>query len=321
MTRTLTVRLANWIGDVVLSLPALHLLESHGHALHLYGKGWAPTLLSGYRWPVTVRAPQLGDRIDQLKALAREQRAKDAAFSHRINALAMPNSFSSAAELALAGFRVSGYGRDGRSLLLKQRQRPGPEVHELQSFWQLACGLLGVVECVPPVRIDMQLAPAAVERAQGLVHERCWRDGYVCIAPFAVGTLNKLSKKWPAFPDFVRELAREGAPMAICPGPGELDEARRLYPAAQIVEDLPLDAYAALLKGARLVVANDTGPAHLAAGVGAPLVSVLGPTRVEQWAPWGPNVTVLSRRPDFPPLDEVLAVALARLASTQQATP
>ena len=314
MSAGLTVRLANWIGDVVLGLPALRLLEQHGRALHLYGRGWAPTLLSGYAWPVTVRAHRLDDRIRQLKVLAREQRTLDRSLAREVDALTLPNSFSSAAEMRLAGFRVSGYAGDGRSLLLRQRQVPDPGVHALQSFWQLACGLLKL-DLPAPQRIDMKLAPAALERARSLVQQRGWRDGYVCIAPFAVGTMHKLPKKWPAFPDFVRELAREGLPVVICPGPGELDEARALYPAAQIVEDLPLDAYAALLKGARLVVANDTGPAHLAAGVGAPLVSVLGPTRVDQWAPWGPTVTVLSRRPDFPALDEVLGVARARLTS------
>ena len=317
MSHALVVRLCNWIGDVVLSLPALRLLEDHGHALHVYGKGWAPTLLSGYAWPVCKRAGTLGQRVDQLQELRRTLAGADPAWRRRVNALAMPNSFSSALELRLAGFQVSGYARDGRSLLLRQRQQPDPTQHALQSFWRLACGLLHLDLPVPD-RIDMQLAPAALQRAQALVQQRGWRDGYVCIAPFAVGTVHKLPKKWPAFPDFVRELGRAGLPLVICPGPGELDEARGLYLAAQIVEDLPLDAYAALLKGAQLVVANDTGPAHLAAGVGAPLVSVLGPTRVEQWAPWGPNVTVLSRRPDFPPLDEVLAVARGRLGSTVQ---
>ena len=316
MSAALTVRLANWIGDVVLGLPALRLLEQHGRALHLYGKRWAPTLLSGYAWPVTVRAHRLDDRIRQLSVLAREQRTLDRSPAREVDALTLPNSFSSAAELRLAGFRVSGYAGDGRSLLLRQRQVPQLGVHALQSFWQLACGLLKL-DLPAPQRIDMKLAPSALERADALVHARGWRDGHVCIAPFAVGTMHKLPKKWPAFPAFVRELARDGLPVVICPGPGELDEARALYPAAQIVEDLPLDAYAALLKGARLVVANDTGPAHLAAGVGAPLVSVLGPTRVEQWAPWGPNVTVLSRCPDFPSLDEVLGVARARLMPTR----
>ena len=314
MSHALVVRLCNWIGDVVLSLPALQLLEDHGQALHVYGKGWAPTLLSGYAWPVHTRAATLGRRVDQLQALRRSLAQADPGFHPGTNALATPNSFSSALELRLAGFRVSGYARDGRSLLLHQRHRPDPALHAMQSFWQLACGLLQL-DLAPPQRIDMKLAPSALERARTLANQRGWRDGYLCIAPFAAGTVHKLPKKWPAFPDFVRELARDGLPTVICPGPGELNEARALYPAAQIVEDLPLDAYAALLKGARLVVANDTGPAHLAAGVGAPLVSVLGPTRVEQWAPWGPNVTVLSRRPGFPPLDEVLAVARARLGT------
>lgn len=312
MTQALAVRLCNWIGDVVLSLPALRLLEDHGHALHLYGKGWAPTLLTGYAWPVLPRAKVLKDRIAQLAALKRTLAAAEPAIDVRINALAMPNSFSSALELRLAGFKVSGYARDGRSLLLRQRQRPGPAPHALQAFWQLACGLLGV-EQPPPERIDMQLAPAAVERAQALVRERGWGDGHVCVAPFAAGTVHKLPKKWPAFPAFVEAIAAEGLPIVICPGPGEIDEARALYPGAQIVEDLPLDAYAALLKDARLVVANDTGPGHLAAGVGAPLVSVLGPTKAAQWAPWGPTVEVVQRWPQWPSIDEVLERARGRL--------
>jgi len=54
---------------------------------------------------------------------------------------------------------------------------------------------------------------------------------------------------------------------------------------------------AALLKHARIVVSRDSGPAHLAAAVGAPLVCLMGqcdpihsPTR---WAPIGPNVRTL----------------------------
>jgi heptosyltransferase-2 len=313
MTRTLTVRVANWIGDVVLGVPALRLLEAHGCALHLYGKGWVPTLLSGYRWPVTVREPMLVDRIAQLRRLARAQRSQDSSFSQRINALTMPNSFSSAAELRLAGFRVSGYADDGRSLLLAQRQRPRLDVHTLQSFWQLACGLVGI-EREPPARIDLQIAPAALDRAHALVRERGWQDGYLCVAPFATGVMVRYSKKWSRFPDFVQAIARDGLPVVVCPGPGEIDEARAAYPQAEVVENLPLDTYAALLQGARVVVANDTGPAHMAAAVGAPLVSVLGPTRVAQWAPWGPNVTVLSDYPEFPSLERVLVTTRRMLS-------
>jgi len=160
----------------------------------------------------------------------------------------------------------------------------------------------------------MRVAPAALERAQALVRARGWHDGYLCIAPFATGVMVRWSKKWPRFPDFVQAIARDGLPIVVCPGPGEADEARSAYPQAQVVENLPLDTYAALLQGARVVVANDTGPAHVAAAVGAPLVSVLGPTRVAQWAPWGPNVTALSDYPEFPALERVLETTRPLLA-------
>jgi heptosyltransferase-2 len=310
----LVVRLCNWIGDVVLSLPALRLLQAHGFDLHLYGKAWAPTLLSGYDWAVTTRAKRFGDRVRQLATLKRSLAELDPSIDRRINALAMPNSFSSALELRLAGFKTSGYARDGRSLLLHQRQRHGAAPHALESFWSLACTVVGQ-ELPAPARIEMQLAESAVRDAHEIVISHGWSSGYVCIAPFAAGTVHKQPKKWPGFPAFVQQLARLGLPIVICPGPGELDEARALYPGAQIVDGLPLDTYAALLRGSRLVVANDTGPAHIAAGVGAPLVSVLGPTKIEQWAPWGPSVTIVSQRPAWPDVERVLDVARARLAA------
>jgi heptosyltransferase-2 len=313
MTTPLVVRLCNWIGDVVLSLPALRLLETHGHELHLYGKGWAPTLLSGTGWPVLVRDKTLATRVSQLKQLRGSLR--QASSQRRIAALAMPNSFSSALELRLAGFQVSGYARDGRSLLLARRLKPGSGQHAAESFWTLACEMTG--QTLPmPERLALPIADTA--RAQGLriAHEQAGSDGYICIAPFAAGTVHKLPKKWPRFPEFVQQLAREGLPILICPGPGEVEEARSLYPQARIVENVPLDAYAALLAGSRLVVANDTGPAHIAAAVGAPLISVLGPTKVEQWSPWGPNVTVLSQRPDWPALEDVLLTACRQLGQS-----
>ena len=310
--RPLIVRLCNWIGDVVLGLPALQRLQAGGYQLHLYGKGWAPTLLSGYGWPVTVRASTLRERVQQLTAMRHQHAALDAGMAQRSNALAMPNSFSSALELRLAGLRVAGVARDGRSLLLAQRIAPGAGPHALQSFWALADGLLGS-SGAPPADIGFQIAAPARQRAQALVAARGWAGGYVCIAPFAAGTVHKMDKRWPGFPDLARRLVAMGQTVVVCPGPGEADEAHRAYPGAQVVADLPLDAYAALLQGSRLVIANDTGPGHIAAATGAPLISVLGPTRVAQWRPWGSNVTWLSARPDWPGMAQVMAAVQARL--------
>ena len=316
-SRPLIVRLCNWIGDVVLGLPALQRLQDAGYSLHLYGKGWAPTLLSGYDWPVTVRAQTLCQRVRQLKAIS-QQSAIEPGFDRRVFALAMPNSFSSALELRLAGFSVAGFATDGRSPMLGQRiaQIKGP--HALESFWALAGGLIGGpgrLDQGPPASIHMRIASAARRRAQALGAERGWtaaRGGYVCIAPFAAGTVHKLDKRWPGFPELARRLCAGGQTVVVCPGPGELELAQSAYPQADVVENLPLDDYAALLQGSRGVIANDTGPGHIAAATGAPLISVLGPTKVEQWRPWGPNITLLSARPDWPTVDQVEAAARSR---------
>lgn len=317
--RPLIVRLCNWIGDVVLSLPALELLEAQGYELTLYGKGWAPTLLSGYPWPVHVRAGTLKERVRQLAALRAACQARDGGFGSRVNALVMPNSFSSVLEMRLAGLKVAGYARDGRSLMLSRRLAGPQGPHALEHFLTLAAGLAGV-PVQPPEAIGFRLAPAAQARADAVVRERGWQRGYVCIAPFAAGTVHKQNKRWPGFPALVERLAAAGHTLVICPGPGEeLAEARSRYPQAQVVEALPLDAYAALLRGSRLVLANDTGPGHIAAAVGAPLLSVLGPTKVDQWRAWGPTVRLLTAAQGWPEVEQVLAAAEQALADSRAA--
>ena len=311
------VRLCNWIGDVVLSLPALELLEAHGYALHLYGKAWMPSLLSGYEWPMTVRAASLRDRVSQLKGIRQQYFGSGSPLiqgRRSPQALAMPNSFSSALELRLAGLTVSGYARDGRSLLLAQRQKPGPEPHALESFWRLAGQFVGDASIgLPPANIRFKLRPGAIELAQHLAQSHGLGTDYVCIAPFASGTVHKQSKKWPGFSELVSKMVSSGVKVVVCPGPGEEQDAAALYGGAICLSDVPLDVYAVLLSQASLVVANDTGPAHIAAAVGAPLISVLGPTQVALWRPWGETVKVISRHPVWPSVQEIWEQVVAHL--------
>jgi heptosyltransferase II len=293
----LAVRLCNWIGDVVLSLPALQLLSDSGYDLHLYGKGWAPNLLSAYPWPVTVRKGSWSERKAQVQAMRASQ------------GLTFPNSFSGALDLRLAGLPVTGYANDGRSFLLKHRlSLPSKTEHALLWMWQLAAHHIQANRrfCVPapPVNIDMHVAPSADKAAIELILAyglQC----YVCIAPFATGKMYGHDKKWPHFSEFVQRMKAEGVQVVVCPGPGEEVEARAVYSDALLLPDVPLDVYAALLKRAALVVANDTGPAHIAAAVGTPLISILGPTPLAHWRPWGEQVQVISCWPSWPSSDDV----------------
>src|SRR3990167_11474953 len=150
--RPLIVRLRNWGGDVILGVPALHLLQSHGYQPVLVGKGWARPLLAGEGWPTHARPGPLRERVAQLRALRREARALDAGFDRRENALGLPTSFSGALEMRLAGLKAVGYAQEARGLLLRRAEPITYDGHALTSYWELACRFLRV-EAPPPERI------------------------------------------------------------------------------------------------------------------------------------------------------------------------
>jgi ADP-heptose:LPS heptosyltransferase len=80
------------------------------------------------------------------------------------------------------------------------------------------------------------------------------------------------------------------------------DEVRRLLPAGAAVLDTvglaPLLPLMALLTRLSLLVTPDTGPMHLAAALGTPLVALFGPSSPERWGPFSPNARVV--RVDLP---------------------
>ena len=305
--RPLIVRLRNFVGDTVLSLPALRLLEQHGYRLELVGKGWARGLLEAEGWPVHVRPGRLRERVAQLRELRRRLKAEEPAFDRRANMLLFPYAFSAALDARLAGLKAEGHAGDGRSWLM-QRGHPRREGrHTLVEYWELACDFLGV-QAEPPADIRMPVSDAQRELARALLAAQGVTPGrFVLICPFANGRVEFLDRSWPAFPDFVRRLHAAGRQVVIVPGPAEVDGAKQLYPDATRLEGVPLGVYNALLQAAGVVVANDTGPAHMAAGVGARLLSVLGPTDPARWAPWGSTVTVMRRWPGWSSVDEVLS--------------
>lgn len=306
-SRPLVVRLRNWVGDVILGVPALRLLREHGYALELVGKGWAPALLAGEGWPVHVRPSGLRERVAQLRGLRRSAVAADPGFNQRRNALVLPTSFSGALEMRLAGLRAVGYAQEARGWLLARAEPITYGGHALTSYWELACRFLGIEVASPPARIALVTRPEDQSSADALLAERAVKPGFIVICPFAGGQFEKQDKTWPAFSEFTRELLAHGYSVVACPGPGEEPIVTTQHAGVHMLPGVRLGVYGGLLRRAALVVSNDTGPAHLAAAVDTPVLSVLGPTRPEQWAPWGPQVRTVRRWPEWPRVDEVLA--------------
>jgi ADP-heptose:LPS heptosyltransferase len=91
-------------------------------------------------------------------------------------------------------------------------------------------------------------------------------------------------------------LAEEGRRAVVTGGPGERALTAQVAGSAGIDLGAKLDfaGLAGVLEGASVVVSGNTGPAHLAAAVGTPVVSIFAPVvPAERWRPWGVASVVL----------------------------
>lgn len=311
----LIVRLRNWVGDVVLALPMLQRLAAAGFDLRLVGKGWARDLLAGEGWPVHGLPATTRERIALLRRLRAEARMAGTG-TRPIDALCLPDSFSSALDFRLAGLRALGHAWEGRGWLLARAVPRQRGLHEGEVYWRLGDALLG--QALPaPGRVQLHTTTAQQQQARALLAAKGVAPGFVVVCPFSGGTWNGQEKNWPGFADFVAHaLPRLGRPVLVLPGPGAEEAlARERYAGALLLPGVGLGVYAALLRDAALMISNDTGPGHLAAAVGTPLVSVLGPSDPTLWRPWGERVQVLGGHGLWPAAEEVLAAAAAQLGA------
>jgi lipopolysaccharide heptosyltransferase II len=127
--------------------------------------------------------------------------------------------------------------------------------------------------------------------------------GLVPPRPYAVlmpGT-NWATKQWP-----VERFAALVAPLrerlkleaVVAGGPDTTDLAARIPGATNLAGKTNLRQLVALLERAALVVANDSGPMHVAAALGRPLVTPYGPTNPVRTGPYGRAESVV--RLDIP---------------------
>ena len=312
--RPLIARIRNFIGDVVLLIPALERLQTAGYDLHLVGKPWATSLLSAYGWPVTRYPKGFSQRRATLRYVAEPLRALDSGFASRINAITFATSFSSALDMRAAGLKPFGYAVEGRSLLLSKSVPIVYGEHALESYWRLTSYFLND-HAPPPSTVALRISAAADLAAVSALNAAGVQPGYIVLVPFAGGTFEKLDKKWPQFAALASALMSTGRDIVMAPGPDEMDAARAICPTAKLLPKLELGPYAAVLRDAALTISNDTGPGHMAASVGGKLLSVLGPTKIEQWGPRGPRVTVVQRYPEWPSVGMVAERASSLLAA------
>jgi ADP-heptose:LPS heptosyltransferase len=185
--------------------------------------------------------------------------------------------------LRLAGVPVvAAICEDYPGSLLDVRHRVDDDLHEVERALSLAATLgysLPSGDCG-----EMRIRPVAETNPVP------WPE-YVVIHPGASVPARAWAPELHA--ELVRKLVSEGHNVVVTGGPEEATlTARVCGPPSEAVVDLggklSIARLARVLKGAGVVVVGNTGPAHLAAAVGTPVVSLFAPTvPAARWRPWG----------------------------------
>lgn len=306
--RVLLVRMGA-LGDIVHALPVLAALRAYAPGVRvdwLVDARYAGVLglVEGLHRVVVVRAGEDGDdgRTVRFAAVGGMVRALTFLQDQRYDvALDLQGLIKSALFARLSGARrVLGFARDAlREQAAAFAYQEHVAVDDRGHVVHKNLALLAPLG-VPPVGLvfPWTLRTSAVV-ADVIAEPRVARaGGFVLLNPGAAWE----NKRWPAerFGALAAALAaRHGLPSVIAWGPGEQDRAAAVVAASQgqafASPPTTLADVLALARAARLCVSGDTGPLHLAASVGTPVVALFGPTRPERNGPWRPEDVSVSR--------------------------
>jgi lipopolysaccharide heptosyltransferase II len=172
----------------------------------------------------------------------------------------------------------------------------GTPPHALEQYLRVASAL--GIEPQTPRRLIMEVGDEPKQWGA-----QFWAENN---APSRVVALNPASarplKAWPAahFARLADSLEQNGIRTLFVGGPNDVEVVQNIIASMQ---HQPLSAagktnlrqLGALLQRCALLVSADTGPMHIAAGVGTPVVALFGPTDPRRTGPTGPNHLVLAR--------------------------
>jgi heptosyltransferase II len=316
------VRGANWVGDAVMTVPALRELRRvlPGAHVTLATRPWAEGIFAG------------ADFIDDL-LIADERRGARGFLSQASGwrarrfdlAVLFPNAFAPAlaAFVARVPFRF-GYRADGRAPLLTHAV-PVPawrgERHEAFYYLNLVAeleraltGATGIEARAPRhgLLIDETRKAEAVGILQGRGVQAALGGDAPAARPLVAlcpGSTNSRAKRWPAerFAALADMLVEKTGAQVLLVGAREEMEVSnevvgRMHHAPVVLTgETSLAQSAAILSFVDLLVTNDTGPAHLADALGRPTLVIFGPTNPLTTRPFGETAEIVRRPPDCAP--------------------
>ncbi len=297
MKKVLVARLDS-AGDVLLSGPAVRAAATSGARIsYLCGPqgraaaGALPGVEEVFCWDspwITAPAPETtAAQLAPLNVFLAERRFDEAIILTSFHQSPLPLALL----LRLAGIRrITGASVDYAGSLLDVRLRPGEDFPEDQPEAVRALDIAEAAGYRLPPGDDGTLAVREVPDVRHLVGE----GPYVVIHPGAAVP----ARTWPPLHHaaLVELLHGAGWRAVVTGGPGERQLTATVAGSAGLDLGGATDftTLAGVLAGADVVVTGNTGPAHLAAAVGTPVVSLFSPVvPAIRWAPYKVPVELL----------------------------
>jgi len=303
----LLVRATNWVGDAVMSLPALAALRRKFPDAHIaiLARPWVAGLYRHEPFANEIIPYQPGklwqgwqDRRSAAATL--DQMQFDCA-------LLLQNAFDAALITWLAHVpRRIGYARDGRSPLLTD-PIPRPAKGTLpphESFYYLELiRRAGWLDALPPEPL-IRLEGAAKARQSGL--ERFHAEGLGKVVGVSPGAAYGTAKRWwpERFAQSAARVASEiGAAVALFGSPSERDLCehvaglirRSRIETRNFAGQSSLEEYIERAAACQVYLTNDSGAMHISSALGVPTVAVFGATNHITTGPTGPLARVICR--------------------------
>jgi heptosyltransferase-2 len=300
------VRGANWIGDAVMSVPALRALRLTfpDANITLHTKSWAEGIFQDADFIDRILTVEGGSSFRDTLREARRVSAGEYDLS-----ILFTNSFHTAAVARISGVRKRiGYSRDGRGILLTDPIKPPTWEHQRhQSFYYLHL----IEELAKRTGKMMDAVSGSGDAALNVNEERrasarsrLQEAGVDLAKPtigLGVGSTNSTAKRWGEvkYAALATKLARElDANIVLLGSKYEVDVASQVaaLSSAELIDltgTTDLATATAILSEIDLFVSNDMGLAHIAAAVGTKTLVIFGPTNDVTTRPLGEHAHII----------------------------
>jgi lipopolysaccharide heptosyltransferase II len=282
----------NWIGDVVLALPAVQALFDRYPEAKISIAVRAPSqrLLEGHAAIDTIYEIPSGDNI---RFWDQTQFSRSLSKNNFDLGVAFPNSFKSAFLLRLTGAKYRlGYNTEIRDVFLThsvEKDKVAIELHRVDYFLNILSPLKlkkMKTRFMPTVKIDSRI------KAKEVLADLSVRSGEFLVAIHPGGS--KLPRRWheERFGVLCQKLLKEyDAKVILLGDKSESDTLKSIVgscPADKVLclTSLSLPETAAVISKCNVFIGNDSGMMHLAAMMNTPLVGIFGPGSPQTTGPF-----------------------------------